>query len=79
MDITEYVNSVLTGNTTYGLGIAFNRGYELLNTPCLKYVGFTNNTQTFYEPYIETKYDNHIIDDRNNFILDKLNKLYLYV
>jgi hypothetical protein len=27
----------------------------------------------------ETKYDNHIIDDRNNFILDKLNKLYLYV
>jgi hypothetical protein len=42
-------------------------------------LGFTNNTQTFYEPYIETKYDNHIIDDRNNFILDKLNKLYLYV
>jgi hypothetical protein len=40
MDITEYVNSVLTGNTNYGLGIAFNRGYELLNTPCLKYVGF---------------------------------------
>jgi hypothetical protein len=48
----------------YGLGIAFNRGYELLNTPCLKYVGFYTNTQTFYEPYIETKYDNHIIDDR---------------
>jgi hypothetical protein len=49
MDITEYVNSVLTGSTN-GLGIAFNRGYELLNTPCLKYVGFfTNNTQTFYD------------------------------
>jgi hypothetical protein len=44
----------------------------------LNMLGFTNNTQTFYEPYIETKYDNHIIDDRNNFILDKLNKL-LYI
>jgi hypothetical protein len=36
---------------------------------------FTNSKH--FEPYIETKYDNHIIDDRNNFILDKLNKLYL--
>jgi hypothetical protein len=39
MDITEYVNSVLTGNTNI-LGIAFNRGYELLNTPCLNMLGF---------------------------------------
>jgi hypothetical protein len=80
MDITDYVNGVLTGNTNYGLGIAFARGYELLNTTALQYVGFfTNNTQTFYEPYIETTYENHIKDDRNNFFLDKNNKLYLYV
>jgi hypothetical protein len=39
MDITEYVNSVLTGNTNI-LGIAFNRGYELPYTMS-KYVGFT--------------------------------------
>jgi hypothetical protein len=80
MDITNYVNGVLTGNTNYGLGIAFARGYELINTIALQYVGFfTNNTQTFYEPYIETVYENQIKDDRNNFFLDKNNKLYLYV
>jgi hypothetical protein len=80
MDITDYVNGVLTGDTNYGLGIAYDRSYELLNTTAPQYVGFfTNNTQTFYEPYIETIYDNHIKDDRNNFYLDKNNKLYLYV
>ncbi len=80
MDITDYVNDVLTGNTNYGLGIAYARGYELINTTSLQYVGFfTNNTQTFYEPFVETIYENHIKDDRNNFFLDKNNKLYLYV
>lgn len=80
MDITDYVNGVLAGDTNYGLGIAFARGYELLNTSALQYVGFfTNNTQTFYEPYVETIYQNNIKDDRNNFFLDKNNKLYLYV
>lgn len=80
MDITDYVNGLLTGNTNHGLGIAFARGYELINTTALQYVGFfTNNTQTFYEPYVETIYENVIKDDRNNFFLDKNNKLYLYV
>ena len=80
MDITDYVNGVLTGNTNYGLGIAYARGFEQINTTSLQYVGFfTNNTQTFYEPYIETIYENHIKDDRANFFLDKPNKLYLYV
>jgi hypothetical protein len=51
-----------------------------MNTTSLQYVGFfTNNTQTFYEPFVETIYSNHISDDRNNFFLDKANKLYLYV
>jgi hypothetical protein len=80
MDITDYVNGLLTGNTNNGLGLAFARGYEQLNTTTLQYVGFfTNNTQTFYEPFVETIYNNHITDDRNNFFLDKPNKLYLYV
>lgn len=80
MDITNYVNGLLTGDTNYGLGLAFTRGFEQLNTTVLQYVGFfTNNTQTFYEPFVETIYNNHITDDRNNFFLDKPNKLYLYV
>jgi hypothetical protein len=71
---------VLTGDTNYGLGIAYDRSFELMDTNSLQYVGFfTNNTQTFYEPYVETVYSNHIKDDRNNFFLDKDNKLYLYV
>ena len=80
MDITDFVNGILTGDTNHGLGIAYARPYELMNTTTPQYVGFfTNNTQTFYEPFVETIYDNHITDDRNNFFLDKPNKLYLYV
>jgi hypothetical protein len=80
INITEYINGLLTGDTNNGLGIAFAKQYEDMETESLQYVGFfTNNTQTFYEPYIETTYDNHIVDDRNDFYLDKSNKLYLYV
>jgi len=80
IDITDYVNGVLTGDTNYGLGIAFPDYYEDLETVNPQYVGFfTNNTQTFYEPFVETIYDGHITDDRNDFYLDKPNKLYLYV
>ena len=80
IDVTNYVNSVLSGGPNYGLGIAYARGLELTSTNSLQYVGFfTRHTQTYYEPYIETIYNNHITDDRNDFYLDKLNKLYLYV
>jgi hypothetical protein len=80
IDITNYVNGLMTGNTNNGLGIAYIRPLELTNTQKLQYVGFfTRHTQTFYEPYVETTYENYIKDDRNNFFLDKPNKLYLYV
>ena len=80
MDITSYVNGILTGDTNFGLGLAFASGFEQLNTLNPQYVAFfTNNTQSFFEPYIETIYNNHIQDDRNNFFLDKPSKLYLYV
>ncbi len=80
MDITDFVNGILTGDTNYGLGIAFTRGLELMTTEKLNYVGFfTHNTQTIFEPYVETIYSNHIKDDRFDFYLDKPNKLYLYV
>lgn len=80
VDITDYVNSLITGDANNGLGIAYALPYELTSTQNLQYVGFfTKYTQTYYEPYIETVYTNHITDDRNNFFLDKPNKLYLYV
>jgi hypothetical protein len=80
IDITSFVNGLLTGDTNNGIGIAYTAPYEAMNSIALQYVGFfTNNTQTFYEPFVETIYSNHITDDRNNFYLDKPNKLYLYV
>ena len=80
IDITNIVNAYLTGDTNYGLGIAFTRALEQTETTKHQYVGFfTRHTQTFYEPFVETIYSNHIKDDRTDFYLDKNNKLYLYV
>lgn len=80
IDITSYVNGLLTGATNYGLGIAYTRALEQTPATDLQYVGFfTRHTQTFYQPFIETKYNTHITDDRSNFYTDKNNKLYLYV
>lgn len=80
IDITDYVNSVITGRTNYGLGLCYS--YDLENTPTtnLQYCGFfTRHTQTFYEPFIETTYSETIEDTRNRFYMDRNNKLYLYV
>jgi hypothetical protein len=80
IDVTDVVNGYLTGDTNYGLGIAFPYAYENLTTDQHQYVGFfTRHTQTFYEPFIETTYSCKIKDDRNDFYLDKPNRLYLYV
>jgi hypothetical protein len=80
IDVTDIVNAFITGETNYGLGIAFPRIYEELDTDDYEYVGFfTRHTQTFYEPYVETTYSCHINDDRTDFYLDKANRLYLYV
>jgi hypothetical protein len=80
IDITDIVNTYLTGATNYGLGIAFPYSYEQTVTTDYQAVGFfTRHTQTFYEPYVETTYSCHIKDDRTDFYLDKPNRIYLYV
>ncbi len=89
IDITDYVNQRLfeneySGNTvfsgdSFGLGIKFLDLYESLETDFRHAVAFhTNKTNTWYEPYVETIYDDIILDDRNYFYLDKKNRLYLY-
>lgn len=81
-DMTNEINDILTGGTsgTTGWGIAFYPEVENLRNLGETYsVGFfTRHTQTFYEPYLETTYDDLILDDRNNFTPYKINKLYLY-
>ena len=83
MDITNEINNRLTGNTpntgiTYG--IAYTGTLENLTGLTESYsVGFfTRHTQTFYEPYLETSYDDYITDDRERFYLNKTNKIFLY-
>ena len=83
LDITDIFNKFITGELiNYGIGIAYTPMTELLNETkegLERYTSFfTNKTNTFYEPYVETVYDDVISDDRSNFVLDKNNRLYLY-
>lgn len=80
IDLTASINNMLLNNVNnYGYCLCFSPQYEMLSTDILQYVGFfTQNTPTFYEPFLETIYNNFISDDRNNFYLDKVNALYFY-
>jgi hypothetical protein len=81
-DMTNEINDYLTGATTGITGwiVAFGPEVENITGLTENYsVGFyTRHTQTFYEPYLQTTYDDLILDDRNAFFLNKVNKLYLY-
>lgn len=80
LDITCLMNKFITGEIkNYGIGIAYAPSFEGMNTKLSQYVGFfTNHTRGFFEPYVETTYNDIIKDDRTNFYLDKDNKLYFY-
>jgi hypothetical protein len=73
------VSGVTITSKNYGFGLAFKREVEILSRDELQYVGFfTKQTDTFFEPYLESSFNNHIRDDRHQFYLDKTNSLYLY-
>ena len=80
IDITDTFNKWITGELcNYGIGIAFSPKFEETKTKMTQYVGFfTQHTNSFYEPYVETTYDDYISDDRGDFYLDKDNRLYFY-
>jgi len=82
-DMSSEINGILDGSLTGVTGwvIAYKPAFENITGLTDTYsVGFfTRHTQTFYEPYLETNYDDLIQDDRNNFAQNKVNKLYLYV
>ncbi len=82
-DMTNEINSILNGSLTNvtGWGVAFKPQLENLTglTENYEVQFFTRHTQTFYEPYLETSYNDLIEDDRNLFTLGKTNKLYLYL
>ena len=81
-DMTIEINNILQyGLDVSGWGIAYLPQVENLTGTTGTYeVGFfTRHTQTFYEPFLETNYNDLIEDDRNSFSLGKVNKLYLYI
>lgn len=81
VDISTYINDLISsGVTSTSLGVAFDYPLEIAPQTEACYVGFfTNETQTVYEPFMETVFDDVIKDDRDNFFLNKDNRLYLYV
>jgi hypothetical protein len=82
-DMTNEINLLLQGQIPnhVGWGIAYVPAVENLTGTDSSYsvAFFTRHTQTFYEPYLETNYNDLVQDDRNYFTLGKANKLYLYI
>ena len=80
LDITDTFNKFISGELeNYGIGIAYTPMTELTESEFENYLGLlTNKTNTFFEPYVETRYTDFVSDDRSNFVLSKNNRLYLY-
>jgi hypothetical protein len=82
-DMSNEINSIINGSLSNvsGWGIAYYPQVENFSglTDTYETQFFTRHTQTFYEPYLKTNYNDLIEDDRNRFVLGKTNKLYLYL
>ena len=80
IDITDTFNKFITGDLeNHGIGIAYAPVFEYDDSSKENYLGIlTNRTNTFFEPYVETIYEDEIKDDRQNFVLGRKNRLYLY-
>lgn len=80
IDITDYIFDCLKSGYNYGLCLSFTPTYEKLlleNSQCVNF--FTDHTNTFFHPFVEAIYDEHIEDRRNSFIKNSNDKIYLYV
>lgn len=80
IDVTDFINKKLSsGEPFYGIGLAFSPIYEN-NTLDDRFISFfTNHTNTFFAPYLETVNSNFILDNRTNFHIGCDNKLYFFV
>lgn len=80
IDITDVFNKFITGEIeNHGICIAFSPEFEYQESNVENYIGLlTNRTNSFFEPYVESVYLDSIKDDRQNFVLGRLNRLYLY-
>ena len=83
MDMSNEINGVLNGTITgvTGWGLAYLPQIENISglTDSYSVAFFSRHTQTFYQPFLQTTYDDLIQDDRNIFLKNQENKLFLYV
>jgi len=83
-DISDIITDWLLRENEYhkinhGFAIGFAPEYnKILCKPPQAINFFGHNCSNFFEPYIETSYEDIIIDDRQNFYLDTPNRLYFY-
>lgn len=80
LDITDYINQVLSGKKDFnGIGLAFSPRFENTSTENKFISFFTNHTNTFFVPYLETINTDTILDNRVNFHMGITNRLYFFV
>jgi hypothetical protein len=83
MDMSAEINGILNGTITgvTGWGLAYLPQIENISgiTESYSVAFFSRHTQTFYQPFLQTTYDDLIQDNRNQFLKNQTNKLYLYV
>jgi hypothetical protein len=83
MDMTDEINGILNGSITgvTGWGISYLPQIENITglTESYSVAFFSRHTQTFYQPYLLTNYNDFVEDDRNLFLKNQENKLFLYV
>lgn len=82
VDITDFINDLIDNGDGdfYGIGIKLDPIFDDIQTDKQKCVEFYGkDTHTFFEPHIESEWEENVKDDRSTFYLDKENKLYLYV
>ena len=81
LDITNYVNDVINGKKkNNGICLAFSPLLEDSFSELTNYVGFFGrNTNTFFQPCVESRTDNAINDNRYDFTLGRENNLFLFI
>ena len=83
MDMSNEINGILNGTITgvTGWGVAYLPQIENITglTDSYSVAFFSRHTQTFYQPFLQTTYDDLVKDNRNLFLKSQENRLYLYV
>lgn len=80
LDITKYINKVLDDKCEFnGIGLAFSPRYENETIENRFISFFTNHTNTFFLPYLETVNSDTVLDNRANFHIGVKNRLYFFV